>query len=136
MRGFKKAKMNKTIQSITIISSIVLLLSGCEKPEKHSPKAMFRANLQHTGVYETKGVHQLNELKWAFKTEGPIRSSPAVADGVVYFGSYDGNLYAVDIKTGKEKWRFKTGGKIFSSPAVADGVVYFGSHDGKLYAVQ
>ncbi len=35
--------------------------------------------------------------------------SPTVAEGVLYPGSHDGNLYAVDIKTGEEKWQFQTG---------------------------
>jgi outer membrane protein assembly factor BamB len=74
--------------------------------------------------------------KWRFKTGDKIRSSPAVADGVVYVGSNDSHLYAVDAKSGREKWKFKTGGKVLSSPAVADGVVYVGSEDGYLYAIQ
>src|SRR5215211_4787920 len=36
-------------------------------------------------------------------------SSPVVANGVVYFGSGDHNVYALDASTGKEKWRFRTG---------------------------
>ena len=36
------------------------------------------------------------QLKWKFKTEGFVLSSPAIMDGVVYFGSSDGNLYAVE----------------------------------------
>ncbi len=93
--------MKKQIRTITGVVGVValLLLSGCSKSEK-SPKeaikeAMFRANLQRTGVYDTRGVHQLSELKWKFKTEDAVFSSPAIADGVVYFGSVDGNLYAV-----------------------------------------
>ena len=74
-------------------------------------------------------------LKWKFKTENSVSSSPAVVDGVVYFGSSDYHLYAVDIKTGEEKWKFKTGGNVQSSPIVSEGVVYFGSWDSHLYAV-
>jgi len=53
---------------------------------------------------------------------------------VVYFGSNDNHLYAVDANTGEEKWKFETGDSV-SSPAVLDGVVYFGSQDNHLYAV-
>ena len=74
-------------------------------------------------------------LKWKFETGGSVDSSPALSDGVVYFGSYDYHLYAVDAKTGKEKWKFKTGDGVSSSPAVVDGVVYFGSWDNHLYAL-
>ncbi|MGW4985906.1 outer membrane protein assembly factor BamB family protein, partial [Streptomyces mirabilis] len=33
--------------------------------------------------------------RWSFLTGSAVSSSPAVVDGVVYFGSVDGNLYAV-----------------------------------------
>ena len=81
-------------------------------------------------------VTQTGLAEWQFKTWAFVYSSPAVADGVVYFGSHDGHLYAVDTQTGQAKWKFKTGGAVYSSPAVADGVVYFGSNDGHLYAVR
>ena len=54
---------------------------------------------------------------------------------MVYFGSYDNHIYAVDAETGGERWRFETGDSVHSSPAVADGVLYSGSRDGNLYAV-
>ena len=73
-------------------------------------------------------------LKWKFRA-GDSVSSLAVVDGVVYFGSWDNHLYALDTKTGEEKWKFKTGDLVNSSPAVVDGVVYFGSCDKHLYAV-
>ena len=63
-------------------------------------------------------------------------SSPAFADGVVYFGSTDDYLYALDATTGQEKWKFKMGGHAVSSPVVAGGVVYVGSSDGYLYAIK
>ena len=62
-------------------------------------------------------------------------SSPAVADGAVYFTSTDHNLYAVDASTGTLKWKFPTKSRVMSSPAVAGGLVYFESYDGNFYAV-
>ncbi len=65
-------------------------------------------------------------------------SSPAVADGVVYVGSGNGDVYALDAATGAELWSYATSsgaGKAgASSPAVADGVVYVGSDSG-VYAL-
>jgi outer membrane protein assembly factor BamB/serine/threonine protein kinase len=72
---------------------------------------------------------------WSFATGGNVGSRPALADGIVYFGSNDHNLYAVDARTSTKLWSFATGGRIVSSPAVADGVVYVGSEDGKIYAL-
>jgi len=71
---------------------------------------------------------------WSHTTGGMITSSPVVAGGVVYVGSYDGKLYALDAMTGARKWNYTTGGLIDSSPAVADGVVYVGSDDDTVYA--
>jgi glucose dehydrogenase len=102
---------------------------------------------------------QTGALKWKFATDGERRfeakglhgmqpkdqtiadpfdtflSSPVVANGAVYFGSGDGNLYALDSATGDLRWKFKTGDVVHASPALADGVLFFGSWDSYFYAV-
>lgn len=72
-----------------------------------------------------------------FKADGEVTSSPAVGpDGSIYFGSTDGNLYAVQ-SDGQLKWKFPTRGTIVSSPAIdRNGIIYFGSGDGNLYAIE
>jgi outer membrane protein assembly factor BamB len=97
---------------------------------------MFRGDPQHSGVYATQAGHHFKAIKWAHQTNGPVRSSPAVTNAAVYFGSGDGYLYAVDLQSGQEKWRGKTMGAVHSSPAVANNVVYFASRDNCLYAVK
>lgn len=62
-------------------------------------------------------------------------SSPAIAGDVVYFGSGDHNVYALDVATGAVKWKFATGDVVHASPAVVDGVVYIGSWDRNMYAL-
>ncbi len=62
-------------------------------------------------------------------------SSPIVENGVVYVGSSDGNIYALDAKTGKLIWRYATSGRIWSSPTYWKGAVYVGSSDNRLYAL-
>ena len=75
-------------------------------------------------------------LLWSYQTGNTIDSSPVVANGVVYFGSDDHWLYALDATSGKKLWSYQTGNNIWmSSPAVANGVVYFGSTDDWLYAL-
>lgn len=95
---------------------------------------MFRNDLAHSGSYAS-GVPKFSGVKWAFHTHGEVVSSPAVVSGVVYVGSNDGNLYALDQQTGSLKWKFQTGARVPSPPAVANGLVYFGSYDGNFYAV-
>jgi len=62
-------------------------------------------------------------------------SSPAIVGGVAYFGSGDGNVYALDAASGQLKWKFATGDVVHASPAVADGVVFVGSWDSYFYAL-
>ena len=62
-------------------------------------------------------------------------SSPAVADGRVYFGSGDGNVYALDASNGVLQWKFATQDVVHASPAVHDDTVYIGSWDGNFYAI-
>ena len=64
-----------------------------------------------------------------------MNSSPAVADGVVYVGSDNNFLYALNANTGELLWRYETGGNVGSSPVVMAGVVYVSSSDGYLYAL-
>jgi outer membrane protein assembly factor BamB len=98
---------------------------------------MFRANPQHTGDYRSfsGGIIPNGQLKWSFTTGGQVTSSPSVADGVVYVGSGDGRVYAIDAATGTQRWAFTTGAYVAPSPAVAGGTVYAGSKDGNLYAL-
>lgn len=97
---------------------------------------MFRGDLTHSGIYAATGVPRLKGAKWTFRTQGEVVSSPAIVDGTVFFGSNDGNFYAVDQATGTKKWSFTSGSRIPSSPAVASGLVYFNSYDGNFYALE
>lgn len=58
-----------------------------------------------------------------------INSSPAVADGRVYFGAEDG-LYAPDADSGSEVWVREIPTQRDASPAVVDGTVYYGTELG------
>jgi outer membrane protein assembly factor BamB len=97
--------------------------------------SMFHHDLSRSGSTDINTIQPQGKLKWSFQTDGEVNSSPAVANGMVYFGSTDYKLYAIDASTGEEQWVFQAGSWIDSSPAVVDGIVYFGSNDGKLYAV-
>ena len=97
--------------------------------------SMFAASPAHTGVYASNNYSSLGDVKWKFKTGGKVFSSPVVYNNVLYVGSEDHNLYAIDKVTGKLLWKFNTGGAVNSSAAVYKNVVYFGSFDGFYYAV-
>jgi len=69
---------------------------------------------------------------WQYTLNGGSNSSPAVANGVVYFPAGDGNLIALNASTGALLWSYTIGSE--SSPAVVNGMVYVGSDDGSVYA--
>ena len=95
---------------------------------------MSHHDLTHTG-YSTSTAPETNKTLWSYATGTAVASSPAVAGGVVYVGSFDNNVYALDARTGAFIWNYTTGDLVASSPAVVGGVVYVGSMDGNVYAL-
>ena len=62
-----------------------------------------------------------------------MESSPAVVGGVVFVGSGDGKVYALNASNGAFIWSYITGGSVESSPAVVGGVVFVGSNDDGMF---
>ncbi len=72
---------------------------------------------------------------WEFACEDEIRGTPSFHDGIIYIGSYDNNLYALNGATGEFLWKYPTEGGIVSRPVVYENNVYFGSEDKRLHAI-
>ena len=66
---------------------------------------------------------------------GYVYSSPAVADNIVFYGSCDGYIFALNADNASLVWSYRTGIFVFASPAIVNGTVYVGSYDGYLYAL-
>jgi outer membrane protein assembly factor BamB len=62
-------------------------------------------------------------------------SSPVVACGRVYIGSFDNKVYCINATMGNLLWSYSTGLYIESSPAFAGGCIYIGSGDSKIYCL-
>lgn len=117
---------------------------------------MYGRNVRHTFDNSHAQINASNvsklKLAWTFTTGDAVSASPAVVNGVVYVGSWDGNFYAIRAHTGSLVWHFAVdcqntvvpvpprclppgatppprfasdGGLITSSAAVIDGNVYF-----------
>jgi outer membrane protein assembly factor BamB len=92
--------------------------------------------IEHERKFEAKGLHGYGPSGQTIPDAWDVyTSSPAVVNGTVYFGSGDGNVYAVDAKSGLLQWKFPTRDVVHASPAVVNGTVYIGSFDGDLYAI-
>jgi len=109
---------------------LVFFLDPCSRAQ-----SMFRGDPAHSGVYAGEGPRQFHRVKWKFPTGNRIVSSPVIDNKKIYFGSDDGNVYAIDAESGREIWRRSTKGPVPSTPAVAAGIVYFASYDGNFYAL-
>jgi outer membrane protein assembly factor BamB len=65
---------------------------------------------------------------WGFQM-GDIECAPAIANGILYIGSRDGNVYALNAADGSQIWKFYsnlafTPTPFVTSPAVANGIIY------------
>jgi outer membrane protein assembly factor BamB len=91
------------------------------------------------------------KLLWSYDTGEAIRSSPVLGPGppgsqhdILYVGSSDGALYALDASSGRRRWSFRTVSadpvlrdrhQLNSSPGLGRTGVYIGSEDGHLWYV-
>jgi outer membrane protein assembly factor BamB len=98
--------------------------------------SMYRHDPGHTGYTTAAGPTAPNVL-WNFSTSGtPVDSSPAVVDGKLYVGSENGNIYCLDVQTGRQIWvNFNNTSPIRSPPAVSGGFLYVCDENGLLYCL-
>jgi outer membrane protein assembly factor BamB len=120
---------------IFAVFCLTLTLSGCFR---NSDWVQFRGK-GGRGVSAARISPPLG-VRWKIKLqqqEEKIESlnPPVVLGDTIYFGSADGNFYALDAESGYMRWVFKSGAEINSIPYVDRDNVYFGSKDGKLYAL-
>ena len=97
------------------LSTLLALVLACTMP---NAGAAMQPKLEHTIELRAQTV-----------------SSPVVAQGRLYIGAEDGNLYAFDLASRKLAWLYHAGAGVASTPAVADGIVYALARDGRLHAV-
>jgi outer membrane protein assembly factor BamB len=109
------------------------------------PVAHMFETAQSSTEFNLYAINRNGTLKWKFKTDGNVNSSPAVdRNGTIYVGGEKtdpgsgvpaGRLYAVSAQ-GRLKWKFTPGNQVNFSPAIgSDGTIYVGSKDGYLFAV-
>ncbi|MDQ7779626.1 MAG: PQQ-binding-like beta-propeller repeat protein [Planctomycetota bacterium] len=132
-----------------IIVSALLLLIGLSNAGRESVAddwGTFRGGSDRTGKtaeslppppMDSPPTPQTLVPAWVtpYETGAAVVASPAVNDGNIYVGTYDGTLHCIDALTGNGEWQFPTDGPITTTPTCAGGVVYFTSWDGFLYAV-
>lgn len=120
---------------LTDSRKILAVLMLCTCAAFAQDEAMFRHDLAHTGVFSGAAPKGITHVLWQFKTGGRVFSSPVVADGIVYVGSNDHFVHAIDARKGSEVWKFQTGANVTSTPAISHGSLYVLSLDGNAYCL-
>jgi outer membrane protein assembly factor BamB len=77
-------------------------------------------------------------LLWSYRSDYRERQwlhsgTPAIADGIVYFGGLDGTAYALMAENGKPLWKQHLGDSIRTSTCVIERGVVMGTMDGRLH---
>lgn len=72
---------------------------------------------------------------WEYETGGSIQAAPVYADGTLFFGSNNNQIYAVDSQTGDERWTFPAGETVRISPVLIAGQVVAANQDGIIFAL-
>ena len=104
--------------------------------EKPSAKiTLYRGNAQRTGIFDFPAIREEPDVKWQTKISSTWLMPPILADGILYTGSGDGVLYALDAETGEEIW--STGGfnQLENSGAVMGDILVVGGYDQRVHAL-
>lgn len=121
-----------------LIFSVLLYISSflfSQTIKQDSTSINFLSDNEHTGVFTGSSIASSPEVKYLFRTNGAVRSSPAVYQNKIFFGCGDTYLYCLDENSGNEIWKFKSGGAITSSPTIHKDKIFFSSKDGFLYCI-
>jgi outer membrane protein assembly factor BamB len=143
-RPIREANPDISVALETIVNTALMY----NPPDRFESAAVMRKTLialaQKTGMLEDEiSVAQATQFFqdqshspiWTFTCEDEIRGTASYADGVIYIGSYDHNMYALEADNGKFIWKYAAEGGIVSKPAIDDNKVYFGSTDQHVHAI-
>ena len=85
--------------------------------------ALFRGNSQRTGVYNLPGIRNQPEVKWQAKVSSTWLMPPLLAEDILYTGSGEGVLYALNAETGEQIWSVDGFGQLESTGAVGGDLI-------------
>jgi outer membrane protein assembly factor BamB len=95
---------------------------------------MFRGRLDNT-AYAYSAIPSSNITLWKFYTGSPIWSSAVISHRVLYFGSNNNKVYALDALTGKHLWNVSTKDDVKATPTIINNRLYVASMDTNLYCL-
>lgn len=115
---------------IALVALGFIALVGCDNDKEVDPPA------ELVDIRATRDVNQL----WTASMGGDsdrlrLALRPAVAEGVAYGASHDGEIVAFNAQNGKRNWVVKSKLPLSAGPEVANGLVVLGSSEGDVLAL-
>lgn len=143
---FTDTQLTSRSKCLRIAFAFCLALFGCGKvfaAEASTPSSkpgaewpVFRGDTLGNGI-ATGPLPETLDVLWKFSGEGHgFEATVAIADGLVFAGCLDGNLYALSLADGSLKWKYHTELGFSAPAAVRDGRVFVGDTDGKFYCFE
>ena len=128
--------MKKALICLSIVAIVLFCTLNVATASTSNYSATFHNNARHTGDHMLMAKDNASKgiSNWNYVTEGILTSS-ITPNGIVYVGSDDHNVYALNADTGMKIWNYTTGSAVYSSPIVANRIVYMGSRDNNVYAL-
>lgn len=110
-------------------ATLSLCLIGLLSPALEAQSAVGPANWNQVGltssrntVYEP-GAHGYS---WLDPGVGTVISGAVVVGNTAYFGTLEGNVEALDARTGAKKWTVHLPNAVFGPPVIHHGILYIG----------
>jgi len=162
MKGGNEMKYWMRIVGIVGVLALLLIAAGISKQTTYAKAGdwpTYMGNNSRTGynaaetIINPTSAHNL-KLHWKLKAGGMVTAQPVVANGLVYWGSWDGFEHATNPTTGKDVWAVNLGQSspicdhmkhgVLSSAAFASlsiggvntSVVFVGGGNANLYALK
>ncbi len=106
-----------------------------------APQEFARAAVYADKIYigsesgEFFALHAKDGSVWWRKHTGAVACAPLMSGGMIYLGTADGTLMAIDAQTGKEKWRYQSRGPIEQTPTTTGELIVFANEADQVVAV-
>lgn len=121
---------NEIISTAIIWEGKVYIANGQDPEHGEGIAHMFCIDPTKRGDITKTGV------VWHYDKIRRSISTPALADGLLYYPDFSGFLHCLDARTGKVMWVYDMLAAVWGSPLVVDGKVYLGDEDGDVVVLQ
>jgi outer membrane protein assembly factor BamB len=123
------------ISLILIQSCFMSVASSTSASPSTDEWTMFRHDPSRSGYTIDNRPTNSAKLLWTCITDRAVQSSPAVANGRVFVGCRDSQVYCLNASNGEPLWKYPFHYEVWSSPAIDNEHVYVGTDDAYLYCL-